>query len=117
MDHLEQWSVRRTKYRAEKLLQKQLTRRSTCCFHLPALDELQQAFDKALKDNDLASATLLVKVAERHATLLGLNPPLGHAPVSKPTSSARIRAVLDQEIGKPSLALPCDGPDDPPATH
>jgi hypothetical protein len=78
---------------------------------------LQQAFDKALKDNDLASATLLVKVAERHATLLGLNPPLGHAPVSKPTSSARIRAVLDQEIGKPSLALPCDGPDDPPATH
>jgi len=35
MDHLEQWPVRRTRYRAEKPFQKQLTRRSTCCFHLP----------------------------------------------------------------------------------
>jgi hypothetical protein len=90
---------------------------------LVELDELQQAFrDKALKDKDVASATLLVRVAERRATLLGLNPPLGHAvqvvqhePVNKPTSTERIRAVLDQLIGEPSLPSPVDEPDDPRA--
>jgi len=37
------------------------------------------AIRPALKDKDVASAILRVKVAERRATLLGLNPPLGHA--------------------------------------
>jgi hypothetical protein len=97
----------------------------TLAMELVELDELQQAFrDKALKDKDVASAMLLVKVAERRATLLGLNPPIGHAvqvvqhePVNKPTSTERIRAVLDQLIGKPPLPSPDDEPDDPRATH
>ena len=98
--------------------------RRTLAMELVELDELQQAFrDKALKDKDVASATLLVKVAERRATLLGLNPPLGHAvqvvqhEPNKPTSTERIRAVLDQLIAKPSLPSPDDEPDDPPATQ
>lgn len=32
----------------------------------------------ALTDRDVAAGTLMVKIAERRATLLGLNPPLGH---------------------------------------
>ena len=98
--------------------------RRTLAMELVELDELQQAFrDKALKDKDVASATLLVKVAERRATLLGLNPPLGHAvqvvqhEPNKPTSTERIRAVLDQLIAKPSPPSPGDEPDDPPAAH
>jgi hypothetical protein len=48
----------------------------TLAMELLELDELQQAFrDKALVDRDVASATLLVKVAERRATLLGMNAP------------------------------------------
>jgi hypothetical protein len=39
------------------------------------LDQLQQAFrNKALEDRDVAAGALLVKVAERRATLPGLNP-------------------------------------------
>jgi hypothetical protein len=45
---------------------------------------------------------LLIKVAERRATLLGLNPVLGHAvkivqhePVNKPTSTDKIEAALN----------------------
>ena len=86
------------------------------------LDELEEAFrEKALVDRDVSAGVLLVKVAERRATLLGLNPPLGHAvqvvqhePVSKPTSTERIRTVLDQLIGKPSLPSPDDELNDPP---
>jgi hypothetical protein len=44
----------------------------------------------------------LIKVAERRATLLGLNPVLGHAvkivqhePVNKPTSTDKIEAALN----------------------
>src|SRR5215831_16914583 len=47
---------------------------------LVELDELRQAFrDKALVDRDCAAGALMVKIAERTATLLGLNPPIGHA--------------------------------------
>jgi hypothetical protein len=44
------------------------------------LDQLEVAFrDNAFEDRDVASGMLLVKVAERRATLLGLNAPIGHA--------------------------------------
>ena len=50
----------------------------TLAMELVELDELQQAFrDKALVDRDVPSGVLLI--AERRATLLGLNPVLGHA--------------------------------------
>ena len=67
------------------------------------LDELEVAFrEKAIVDRDVAAGVLMVKVAERRATLLGLNPPLGHAvqviqhePVEKKTSTERLRGLLD----------------------
>jgi hypothetical protein len=44
------------------------------------LDQLEMVFEsKALRDRDVAAGTLMVKIAERRATRLGLNPPLGHA--------------------------------------
>lgn len=63
-------------------------------------------------DRDVASGVLLIKVAERRATLLGLNPVLGHAvsivqhpPAHQPTSTDKIEAALnallaDQRDGK-----------------
>jgi len=68
------------------------------------LDELEVAFrDKAVVDRDVASGLLLVKVAERRSTLLGLNAPLGHAvqviqhePENKPSSTDRIRVAIDR---------------------
>ena len=97
----------------------------TLALELMRLDPLEMAFEgKAIRDRDVAAGALMVKIAERRATLLGLNPPLGHAvqvvqheAVNKPTSTERIRAVLDQLIGKPSPPPPGDEPDDPPATH
>src|SRR5215472_17567035 len=92
------------------------------------LDELEVAFrDKAIVDRDVASGVLLVKVAERKATLLGLNAPLGHAvqvlqpePPNKPTSTDKIREAIERiraEHGqKPEERPPADQ-DDPPATH
>ena len=92
------------------------------------LDELEVAFrDKAVVDRDVASGALLVKIAERRATLLGLNPPLGHAvqviqhePENKPTSTDRILEAIDRVIAesrqKPEEHPPTDQ-DDPPATH
>ena len=67
------------------------------------LDQLETAFEaKALVDRDVAAGTLLVKIAERRATLLGMNAPIGHAvavvqhePV-RPTSTERLRRVLDE---------------------
>jgi len=75
----------------------------TLAMELVELDELQQAFrEKALVDRDVPSGVLLIKVAERRATLLGLNPVLGHAvkivqqePVNKPTSTDKIEAALN----------------------
>lgn len=47
---------------------------------LVRLDELERAFEaKALRDSDVPAGVLMVKIAERRATLLGLNAPLGHA--------------------------------------
>ena len=52
----------------------------TLALELLRLDELEVAFrDKAIVDRDVAAGVLLVKVAERRATLLGMNAPLGHA--------------------------------------
>jgi hypothetical protein len=52
----------------------------TLAMELMRLDQLEMAFEgKALKDRDVPAGVLMVKIAERRATLLGLNPPLGHA--------------------------------------
>jgi hypothetical protein len=46
----------------------------TLALELLHLDEIEEAFrDKAIEDRDVASGTLLVKIAERRAALLGLN--------------------------------------------
>ena len=72
------------------------------------LDELQQAFrEKALVDQDTAAGGLLIKVAERRTTLLGLNPPIGHAvqviqhapAEKKKTSTQEMRDLLDDIMG------------------
>jgi hypothetical protein len=90
------------------------------------LDELEVAFrDKAIVERDVASGVLLVKVAERRASLLGLNAPLGHAvqviqhePENKPTSTDRLRAAIDRIRGKRHQDdLPATDQDDPPSTH
>jgi hypothetical protein len=80
------------------------------------LDELQQAFrSKALVDRDVAAGALLVKVAERRATLLGLNPPIGHAVqvIQHPSheqqsSTERIHAVFDRIASQPKTDEPED---------
>ncbi len=72
------------------------------------LDELEVAFrDKAIVDRDCAAGMLLVKVAERRATLLGLNPPLGHAvqviqhePPTQQSSFDKIEALVNRIRGK-----------------
>src|SRR5262245_25076859 len=44
------------------------------------LDELEEIFhSKAITDADVAAGALVVKIHERRATLLGLNPVTGHA--------------------------------------
>jgi hypothetical protein len=89
----------------------------TLAMELVELDELQQAFrEKALVDRDVAAGGLLIKVAERRATLLGLNPPIGHAvrviqhePPVRKTSTQEIDELIDRIRGierKPE-------PDDP----
>jgi len=98
----------------------------TLALELLRLDELEEAFrDKAIVDRDVASGALLVRIAERRATLLGLNPPLGHAvqviqhePENKPTSTDRLRAAIDRIRGKRHQDdLPATDQDDPPSTH
>jgi hypothetical protein len=67
------------------------------------LDEIEEAFhDKAIVDRDVPSGVLLIKAQERRATLLGLNPPLGHAvrvvqhaPERQQTSTDKIEAALN----------------------
>src|SRR5215813_4679422 len=52
----------------------------TLAMELMRLDQLEMAFEgKALKDKDVPAGVLMVKILERRATLLGLNPPIGHA--------------------------------------
>jgi hypothetical protein len=80
--------------------------RRTLAVELLHLDELEEAFrKKALVDHDVAAGALLVKVAERRATLLGMNAPLGHAvqviqhePENKPTSTDRIERVFKDGV-------------------
>ena len=90
------------------------------------LDELEVAFrDKAIVDRDVAAGVLLVKVAERRATLLGLNPPIGHPvavvqhePENKPSSTERLRAAIDRIRGKTHRDdPPATDQGDPPSTH
>jgi hypothetical protein len=70
------------------------------------LDRLEVTFGRmAFEDRDTAAGALLVKIAERRATLLGLNPPLGHAvrvvqhpPEHRETSIDRIERALNALI-------------------
>jgi hypothetical protein len=70
------------------------------------LDELEEAFhDKAIVDRDVPSGVLLIKAQERRATLLGLNPPIGHAvrvvqhpSANQPTSTDKIERALNALI-------------------
>src|SRR5215831_14324049 len=93
--------------------------RRTLALELIELDALQQAFRaKALEDGDVGSGLLLLKVAERRATLLGMNAPQGHAvqiiqhePAEAETSTDKIAAAIARIRGK-SLPKP-DESDDP----
>ena len=93
--------------------------RRTLALELIELDQLQQAFrDKALEDRDVGSGLLLLKVAERRATLLGMNAPQGHAvqiiqhePAAAQTSTDKIRAAVDRIRGR-SLPKPESGDPD-----
>jgi len=81
--------------------------RITTAAELVELDELQQAFrEKALVDRDTTAGVLMAKIAERRATLLGLNPPIGHAvavlqhePPAKMTTTQEIGALIDEIMG------------------
>jgi hypothetical protein len=91
---------------------------------LLVLDQLENAFhSKAVEDRDTAAGMLLVKISERKATLLGLNPPLGHAvaviqhdPPAAQTSTERLREAIDRIQGRHPKV---DEPDDrePPMPH
>jgi hypothetical protein len=78
----------------------------TLALELMRLDQLEMAFeDKALRDRDVAAGVLMVKIAERRATLLGLNPMLGHAvhvvqhpPAHRETSTDKIERALNALI-------------------
>jgi hypothetical protein len=98
----------------------------TLALELMRLDQLEMAFEgKAIRDGDVAAGALLVKVAERRATLLGLNAPIGHAvaviqhePENKPTSTERLRAAIDRIRGRTQQEdLPSTERDDTPSTH
>jgi hypothetical protein len=98
----------------------------TLALELMRLDQLEMAFEgKAIRDGDVAAGALLVKVAERRATLLGLNAPIGHAVQviqhdlpNKPTSTERIRAAIDRIRGKTQQdELPSTEQHDPSSTH
>jgi hypothetical protein len=65
--------------------------------------------DIRIEDKDVPAGVLMVLIAERRATLLGLNPSPGfavqvvqHPPVEQKTSTQEIRAVLDELIGHSS---------------
>ena len=80
----------------------------TLALELMRLDQLEMAFEgKALRDRDVAAGVLMTKILERRATLLGLNPPIGHAvqviqhePAKKLTSIEEVRARLDEFMGQ-----------------
>jgi hypothetical protein len=71
----------------------------------------------ALEDHDTAADALLVKAAERQATLLGLNTPLSyagrvirHPPEHRPRSTDRIRRRI---VSRTAVGLPYAGSDEP----
>src|SRR5215469_215325 len=54
--------------------------RRTLAMELMRLDQLEEAFErKALRDRDISSGALMVKIAERRQILLGLAAPVGHS--------------------------------------
>ena len=104
----------------------------TLAMELMRLDQLEMAFEgKALKD--VPAGVLMVKIAERRATLLGLNPPLGHsvqviqhALATRKTATEEIGDLIDEirGISKPesapssstsasSTSAGCAGPEPP----
>jgi hypothetical protein len=98
----------------------------TLALELMRLDQLDMAFEgKAIGEHDVAAGVLLVKVAERRATLLGLNAPIGHAvavvqhePENKPTSTGQLRAAIDRIRRKRHQeVLPAPDQDGPSATR
>ena len=80
----------------------------TLALELMRLDQLEMAFEgKAIRHKDVAAGVLMTKILERRATLLGLNPPMGHAvqvvqhePAKKLTSLEEARARLDEFMGQ-----------------
>src|SRR5262249_53793042 len=91
--------------------------RRTLALELMRLDQLEMAFeDKALKDKDVSSGALLVKIAERRQILLGLAAPVGHAvmihsepPEQRMTSTERIRAAIDRIRAMPKPPMNGEG--------
>lgn len=54
------------------------------------LDQLEMGFEgKAIRDRHVAAGTLMVKIAEHRATLLGLNPRIGHVVVQHESLAAK----------------------------
>ena len=65
------------------------------------LDDLVETFHpRATLEGDPVCGALCVKISERHATLLGLNAPLGHA---QKTSTEHRRGWLGVKHGLPSF--------------
>jgi hypothetical protein len=89
---------------------------------LVELVELRQAFrDKALVDRDVAAGSLMVKIAERTATLLGLNPPIGHAvavvqhePVQAMTTTDELERAINRISAERDKRLAKADPDSEP---
>jgi hypothetical protein len=76
---------------------------------LVQLDELEVVFREKARAGDTASGMLLVKIAERRSTLLGLNAPIGHAvaviqhaPENRPTTTDRIEAAIKALVDRSS---------------
>jgi hypothetical protein len=76
---------------------------------LVQLDELEVVFREKACAGDTASGMLLVKIAERRATLLGLNAPIGHAvaviqhaPENRPTTTDKIEAAIRALVDRSS---------------
>lgn len=97
--------------------------RRTVALELVRLDQLEEAFAAQAMAGDVPSGSLLVKIAERRATLLGLNAPLGHAvsiiqhePAEALNSTEQTRKVL-WELMHPNepFKLQYLYPDDPEA--
>ena len=92
--------------------------RRTLALELAKLEELEEGFTGKAMGGDVAAGTLMVKIYERRATLLGMNARQGHAvqiiehePAAAQTSTEKIRAAIDRIRGK-SLPKPESGDPD-----